>query len=411
MSFAIYGATISKIYVQPSLSNQAISMLVQSLNEKNPAILAQVLAPEYKVGHLKGETAREALDQIITNYPRNIRGYTFQKEEKQADGTIEVEILMHCSDGHRTNRFRLNAAGMFTELGLIAPKTPFQPKTATYSSKFTVPFRLQKNLILLAASVNGREGYFLLDTGTRAMTLNATFFPPTSRLNDGVLHLGAQGSSVTLDCMQVDEFVMGEMRLRSFDVAVKNLDHVGVSLNVEIAGIIGFEQLADFEVYFDYEARQITFYSLDAKGCRLLHEKQAVPEAQIPFELVDHIPVIDAIIGNVRARFAVDSGVSVNVINQALRAELNADFTEGKPVIVTSVWGAPRQYPAGRVRHIKIDGVEYPEMETIVSEMPLVADSTDNRFPAMLGYEFLSRQPVSINFRSHVLFIWKPQQP
>ena len=120
-SAAIYHATISNIYRQPYQPKPAISTLVHALNERNPSLLAPVLASEYSVGPLTGAMAQEALNQIVRNYPHTIRSYSVPKDERQVDGTYDVEVLMTCSAGERKNRFKLNEAGAFIEISLIDP--------------------------------------------------------------------------------------------------------------------------------------------------------------------------------------------------------------------------------------------------------------------------------------------------
>ncbi|PTX91895.1 hypothetical protein DB346_23340 [Verrucomicrobia bacterium LW23] len=406
LAIAIYCANLSTLGNNQTAVKRALTSLVNTLNAKDTALLEPLLAPDYKVGHLTGDAAREALKQIVENYPRTIRCLTIQNKTQLADGSMDVEVMLQCSDGTRKSQFRISPVGTFSELGLITPRSTFSPKYAFSPSVFTVPFQLHNGLILAEAKVNGKEGHFFLDTGTKGMTLNSAFFPPVKASSEPVLHLGAQGTSVSLECVVVEDLEWGEMRLSSFEAASKNLDHVSRYFKMDILGIIGADQISNHEVKIDYAKNLLTFYALDNDGCRLSKKKEDMSVSDINFELIDHIPVIEGNIGDIKAKLAIDTGLSINVINNTLKEQIADSFQDEGEKTVTSVWGSPRSYQSGRISQIGLGGLDYGKMPFIVSDVPFIAAATQNRFPALLGYSFLSRQPISFNYKKKVISLW-----
>ena len=90
---------------------RSLATLVRALNTKSMALLEPGLAPNYMVGNLTGEAAKEALKQVVANYPRSICCISVRKKSRLPDDSLDFEVLLHCSDGPRMNRFFYEPGG------------------------------------------------------------------------------------------------------------------------------------------------------------------------------------------------------------------------------------------------------------------------------------------------------------
>lgn len=172
----------------------------------------------------------------------------------------------------------------------------------------TIPFRLKSNLVVLEATINGKEMPFILDTG--AVDL---LFPEA--VNE--LGLTAEGhfpgfgggqNEVATSQVRIDalEFASTFYRPQIFLVyPFPTLRQVtGVP---DLAGILGYEIFKRFVVRIDYRKQEVTFSLPDSyqyTGNGLI----------VPFHFVGNAIEVDGAIDSVPSRLIVDIGTTGSLI-------------------------------------------------------------------------------------------------
>jgi hypothetical protein len=182
----------------------------------------------------------------------------------------------------------------------------------------TLPFDLVDNRVFVDVSVNGKGPYkFILDTGgiatisdevARKLNLNVTNAGQSSGVGESPVRSGQA---------HISEIKLGDVTLRDIDVGVLSFDDASAVFGSKpVQGIIGLPVFEKAVVVIDYLRRQLTLVPPD---------KFSMPADPIvvPFERRGHIPVVDADIGGIKAKFAIDTGARSALLLYGPFAEKN----------------------------------------------------------------------------------------
>lgn len=275
---------------------------------------------------------------------------------------------------------------------------------------FTMPFHLIAKLILVEATVEGKQGLFILDTGMDRVVLNTAHFPQGAEPAPGqttVTISNFHGSSLTA---RTDYYSLqlGELRIRQQLVLLANLSHLEKNRNVSILGLIGYPVLRDFEIVMDYQAKELTFFRLDKKGNRRIGTAYfPEPAVVVPIQLADHMPCLDITVGREQLLVGLDSGAGINVFAAQTSPLFYEHASRYRPASVRNLDSRPVAAEVVLLDSIGIAGITYPPMRAIFQHLgntnPHLAR---NNIQGLLGYEFLRHHKTAINYRKKELSIW-----
>jgi hypothetical protein len=173
---------------------------------------------------------------------------------------------------------------------------------AAADKPITVPFRLVDNRIFVELIVNGRGPYAcIFDTGAgQVLSLNAA-------TNIG-LHVESAGLTggvgeqpVELGQARIQSAAIGAAEVRDRSVNILELDdtpHVFGKQKVD--AIFGAPFFEKYQVVIDYDRRELSFLPAGSPP--------PAGALSIPFSRPDNIPVVEAELDGVPARFGVDTG-------------------------------------------------------------------------------------------------------
>jgi hypothetical protein len=172
----------------------------------------------------------------------------------------------------------------------------------------TIPFRLKSNLVVLEATINGREMPFVLDTGAVNLIFPETVKELGLTAEGHLSGFGGGQNEVTTSQVRVDalEFASTFYRPQIFMVyPFPTLRQVtGVP---DLAGILGYEIFKRFVIRIDYRKQEVTFtlpdtYHYTGNG------------VIIPFHFVGNAIEVDGAINSIPSRLIVDTGTTGSLI-------------------------------------------------------------------------------------------------
>ncbi len=229
--------------------------------------------------------------------------------------------------GYETSKLTRVAVGPARPLS--AYSRPTAPPTGASidggAASVTVPFRLLNNHVYVEARVNGKGPYtFIVDTGGH------TLLSPRVVADLGLKPVGAATSSgagegtSTSGFVHFDEIVIGAVRLRDqMGFATEIYDRAIEGIPVD--GMIGFELIRRMALRIDYGRQTLTF-----TDPRRFSGKDA--GTAIPFVFYDHLPSVTGFIGDLPARFDIDTGsrMEIDVTSPFVAAhQLRGRFAKG----------------------------------------------------------------------------------
>lgn len=286
----------------------------------------------------------------------------------------------------------------------IAVSLPFilQLTANTDPGRTVIPIQKIGNLLLAKATVNGKTGNFIIDTGAPGLYLNANHFE------------GREFSEVQVNSVngEVQEIGLKQAKLnlfgikRNFAAIVIDLSKIEVARKTEILGLLGYSIFKKYEMVLDLLHLKIELIELDRKGNRLYDYPEA-PTDIIPFKTKRHFPVIQAKVGGTNLSLGLDTGAECNVVALNYQMQLLKNSHDIHDVAVTSVEKRDGQNRIAQVKNWQFNGIHFYPMMTIFTDMSRVRKLTDGKaLDGLLGVPFMVQFKMAINFKQKKLLLW-----
>lgn len=281
---------------------------------------------------------------------------------------------------------------------LSAPTNDFVSANTNFTAAKSTAFELVGGMIFIEANVNGRVGNFILDTGAPGIILNDV---PTKTSEE--LQAGGIAGNINIGQIKIDDFSWGNIKLSNCDGYVLDISHLEKSLDRTIAGLIGFDVLADFELLFDYDNKLIQI--LDARDNELHRNNK--PVKKIAFQKQGHLPVIQAKIGRKNYHFGLDTGAEVNLLDKAVFEQLPGDLIQEITAEAIQGLGDQEQIvQAAIIEHTQVATIDFPKMKFLAIDFSAINKNQDISIDGLLGFDFLQQSKVSINYKKQKIYIW-----
>jgi predicted aspartyl protease len=195
---------------------------------------------------------------------------------------------------------------IFTVLGILILGlfSPQQLISSTVSKKNTFPFQIINSLIIIEAEIDGKEGHYILDTGTDAILLDGT---PKQAVSNIVTPTGdISTQEINLPSLRVGNFIK-----YSVDAHIVSLQSLKSELGIDLSGIIGGKFFMPQTLIMDFKNSIITISSeITASEIEGMNTENISLENQVPIITVD--------IEGTSYRFALDSGATAHFASKAI---------------------------------------------------------------------------------------------
>lgn len=164
---------------------------------------------------------------------------------------------------------------------------------------FKQKIELVNDLVIIPVELNGRELFFLLDTGVNATILFSLSSKDSSEVNDpSVIYLKGLGAGKPIRALKSNnnKLIVGEALSANHDLYIIEGEIFSISnrLGVPINGILGYDFFKDFVVEFNYRANWMKVYNAskyEYKRCRRcvdlplqFHQQKPYIKAEITLE-------------------------------------------------------------------------------------------------------------------------------
>ena len=265
----------------------------------------------------------------------------------------------------------------------------------------TVPFRLLNNHIYIEGTVNGKGPYtFQVDTGGHTL-LSPRLVKEVGLHAIGEAALGGNGEGHgSFGFVHFDEIAIGGLRLHDQVGYATEISHNGVE-GIPIDGQVGFELIRRMVTTVNYEHHVISFTVPDRFKPR--------PElgVAIPFVFYNTIPNVAGRIGDLPARFAIDTGsrTALDVTSPFVAKHgLREHFTKGSLAITGWGVGGPTRSYVVRMPTVAIGAVTIPNVVVDLSTAR-GGNLSDPNFDGNVGGALLKRFVVTFDYANQMMYL------
>lgn len=260
-----------------------------------------------------------------------------------------------------------------------------------------IPFKLIRGMILTEASIDQEKGRFILDTGAPLLVVNDRPDAP-SRL------AASFSQEIQVGETTIENFRWAGLEEKKLEALVLDISHLESAFGQSLEGMIGYNVLKDYEVYFDYEN---SFMLRSDPRKNVLHD-HAEPLYSIPFQLSDHLPVITVTIGKRKLRLGLDTGACANLIDVAALEALDAGLITWLPdEEVQGLDQNVKRVQALQLDHLEAKELAVSDLKFLSADLSQLHSEDGVALDGLLGYAFLSRFKFSINYPKGRIYVWE----
>jgi len=257
-------------------------------------------------------------------------------------------------------------------------------------------FKLHDRLIIVEAELNGKIGNYIFDTGSPNLLIN-------QKVENSSSLIGGVAKNCEAEVIDVQEFKWAGISSKSIQAVAFDMTNLEKTFGAKIDGLIGQGLFNQYEILIDFSNQYIRLF----KPKKSKFHKKNKYQQKINFSFENHIPVIMVKIDGKKYRFGIDTGAEVNVLNKELKEELElslfSNWDEGK---VYGVDGISEKIESANLDLFLIKKSKVENQKFMFMDFTNLKDEFDMELDGILGYPFLSRNVISINYQKKKIYIW-----
>ncbi|MBO7553553.1 MAG: hypothetical protein J6T82_05930 [Bacteroidaceae bacterium] len=276
-------------------------------------------------------------------------------------------------------------------------------------SVITVPFHLTPNkMIAVQAKLDSLQGWFIFDTGSPRTMVNRRYFHPSrqrsrsySRITDvsGVPMLGRD----TYNAHELDFQGILEENKQYLSIEMSQMERED---GIETLGMIGAETLQGYDVLYDYADSTLTFIRPADTDAYLAAVFPTNTLHEAPLSIVEHVPCVEAKIGDDTYQLGIDCGAGGGVLSQTYRRQLANYSRPVGAMELTGISRIPVRVTQIEVFRMEIAGKLFTGMEFLLHNLRTMGIEAEDGIDGLVGYDVLSQQKTLISTENkRVVFI------
>ena len=240
---------------------------------------------------------------------------------------------------------------------------------------------------------------FIVDTGGHALIAPELVSELGLKIVGAAAMSGAGEKTASVGFTRVQEFALGAARLHNqlgFTAPIYDPTIEGIRVD----GMFGFELFRRFAVQIDYGRELLTLTDptrFDAAGAG----------TAIPFVFYDHLPMVRGSIGDLPARFDIDTGsrAEIDITSPFTEAhELRARFSKGVSAVTGWGVGGPSRSYVVRLPSLTLGGVRVDNVVAGLSE-DKGGSISDPNYEGNIGSGFLKRFVVTFDYAHQMMYL------
>jgi hypothetical protein len=274
-----------------------------------------------------------------------------------------------------------------------------------------IPFTLVGKLIIIQASADSSSGNFILDTGSPGLVLNSTYFrdyPTHSAHNTNTLDIN--GENEQLQQTTIPHFTLGTFHYYRMGADLLSLSHLEQSRGIKILGLIGVSFFKDCELIIDYVNKLIHLHHINKSEAKTYRHDMLSNDSRFnayPIELKENRILLKTRIGKRDLKFAIDYAAETSILDSRLPEKILDSVQIYGRILLTGAGSRKIEALSGELSGLQIGNELIPILPVIVTRLENTCFGGMNCINGVLGYDFMSRSIIALNFRKRILYILK----
>lgn len=262
------------------------------------------------------------------------------------------------------------------------------------------PFYLVQRLIIVQAQLNGQWGNFIFDTGAPGLVVNQG--------KPGAAAPGFEAALAGINGLQGG----ANTRVAAFEWQGRvwtNQPAIGMDLSaleeqykLSLMGLIGRDILGNSVMVLDYATGTLELLNSREQ----LEHRHGIADQVLPLELNAHLPCIRLTAGKKSYLFGVDSGASINVVDDSRKGrQLFASFTD-KSLTLAGIGQQGSPALEGMLQALMLGTTPVPPLSAVMADLDPVQAMLEQPVDGILGFEFLKQYRIALDFKAAQFHLW-----
>ncbi len=260
------------------------------------------------------------------------------------------------------------------------------------AQSYHIPIQLANKLILLEGTANGKEGFFILDSGAARFTLNSSHFQKQSHFED-IYRADVQ---------------IGTLKWDFKAALLMDLSYLERSKGKNILGLINSKMLNGHPIILDVSNRELQILPLSGPEWRDI--SWVAPDVVLPFKKKGGMPSLEVTIGNRSFRFGIDTGAECNLVATEHQNELRHYIYDLGEMIYRRSDRKIVRTIGGSLEGMYLGLHSCEPMRSLFGSVKRINEEFPGaRLDGLLGFEFLSQFKIVIDFKAKKIALWSNQ--
>lgn len=253
----------------------------------------------------------------------------------------------------------------------------------------TLSFRLEKGIIMIPGSVNGKKGHFAFDTGATRTALNLCQIDGGLNVEGNAIIFDQSTQSFGVQVLESAELVLDTLVMERGGLTLMDMSYVEKPMrkhfpDLVFLGAIGHDIIRDWRVLIDYPARRIVI------------NPEKLPEEMRTITFVKNLlPIIKLDVSGREYCFILDTGANAFLFDKNAAPMSEIEFVEAEE------GEAPQQ-----IRRLSFAGQTYENVRGMVTDLSSIK-SVIPEAEGIIGYDLLKDKVCCFDFLQNELHISK----
>lgn len=396
---------------QQYTSRPEMATIIELLNSKDSSGILALMSDSARIGNLPPTNNSKAVPEILSKFS-SITHYEVTSDIPAPNGNHLVSLSVTYQDGRSGKpTFLFNKDGKLTNLGIIKAQLKGNPEVAIAQAMalaakpdtMRVHFQMKKGLIYVPALLNGKDGFFMFDSGAPVVILKKKYVSEERINKDVSVDLTGMGGIMQgVQWSTGNTLEWGNIQLEGLDAPVSDMGDMEIGNDIPVFGLMGFGVLKGYQITFDYRKQQLLLERVDENG-KLTGAsfKKENSKGKTSMRMKRHIPIVDIALGGKLYPMGIDCGANANVLQEELAMELASfiDYEE-ENVSIVGVGGVQQSNRVAFLMQAKLDSVALQDMYTVFTNQAIGGFKGADELPivGLLGTPFLNQFKTTFNY-------------
>lgn len=311
-------------------------------------------------------------------------------------------LLLTSFAGKADTSVPISGSSLILDLHLIGVKPKGNFET------LIIPIKRVDRLLLIEARIDTMQGNFIIDTGAPDLILNHTYFRKYWVSSDAIASNVGGLPSGPVKNTWIDQLEIRELRFERIKAKLTELSHIENRSSIKILGLLGVDIFKEFSMTIDLQKNILVLKKLDKKGNELSNLESPVTNRvmKIPVKIINSTIMLQGMVAGKKLNLCLDSGAETNVINGNISEKVLKKFTLARRSVLLGTGGSTVEVLVGKLDDFTIGTMNLSNLPTVISNLEEFGNATDQQIDGMVGFEFLNKGIICINFKKKELSVY-----